>query len=106
MRHYSVDDTIKFKQWLSTDRSQLEDKKEFFDNVINILSKMFYDLTEHNFIAKNQATFSEKKKELLKQNQSILVMDFAENYHSLCKMLRKDSIGTIGNHTSICILLY
>ena len=53
IRHYSVDDTIKFKQLVSTDRKQHEDKVEFFDNFCNILNKMFYNLTEHNFIAKN-----------------------------------------------------
>ena len=54
--HYSPDN-IKLKQWLSTDRSQLEDKKEFFDDFLEKLSKMLHDLTAHHFISQKQEVF-------------------------------------------------
>ena len=70
IRHSSVDDTIKFKQWVSTDRKQHEDK---------VNCKMFYNLTEHNFVPKTRQHFM-KRKESLKQNDSMLVLDTAEIY--------------------------
>ena len=34
---FSENDVIKYKQWVSTDRSQLEDKEEFADDFITLL---------------------------------------------------------------------
>ena len=47
-------DTIKYKQWVSTDRSQLQDKEELADDFITLLWDMLHMLTEHHFTAKNQ----------------------------------------------------
>ena len=38
----------------STNRSQLEDKEEFADDLITSLPDMLYKLTEHHFYAKSQ----------------------------------------------------
>ena len=38
----------------STNRSQLEDKEEFADDLITLLPDMLYKLTKHHFIAKSQ----------------------------------------------------
>ena len=39
------ENVIKYKQWVSTDRNQLEDKEEFADDFITLLSAMLYKLT-------------------------------------------------------------
>ena len=65
---------------ISTDRSQLEDKEEFADDFITLLSDMLYKLTEHDFIAKNQNQFLKGLKASLKPNECIIILDFAENF--------------------------
>ena len=39
LQHFAQDDNIKFRQWVSTDRSQLEDKEEFFGDFLEKLSE-------------------------------------------------------------------
>ena len=48
---FSENDVIKYKQWVSTDRSQLEDKEEFADDFITLLSDILYKLTEHQALS-------------------------------------------------------
>ena len=80
LQHYSPDENIKFKQWISTDRSQLEGKEEFFDYFLEKLSEMLHYLTKHHFISQKQAKFFKEKKESLQPGEYVLVLDFAENY--------------------------
>ena len=54
---FSENDVIKYKQWVSTDRNQLEVKEEFADYFINLLSDILFKLTEHHFIAKSQIQY-------------------------------------------------
>ena len=56
---FSENDVIKYKQWVSTDRNQLEVKEEFADYFINLLSDILFKLTEHHFIAKGQIQYLE-----------------------------------------------
>ena len=77
---FSENDVIKYKQWVSTDRSQLLDKEEFADGFITLLSDMLYKLTEHHFIAKNQNQYLKGLKASLKPNECIIILDFADNF--------------------------
>ena len=77
---FSENDVIKYKQWVSTDRNQLEDKEEFADSFIILLSDILYKLTEHQFIPKNQSQYLEGLKASLKPNEYIIILDFAENF--------------------------
>ena len=65
--NYIIDDLIKYKQWISNDRSNLEEH-DFLDK----LTSMFFELTEYHFIAKKQG-------EVLRV-EAVLILDFAENY--------------------------
>ena len=49
-----IHDLIKYKQWVRTYRSNLEEDEDDFDNFLNKLTSMFFQLTEH-FIAKEQS---------------------------------------------------
>ena len=80
LQHYCADDNIKFKQWGSTDRSQPEDKDEFFDDFCEKLSETLHDLTKHDFISQKQAKFFKEKMESLQPGKCVLLLDFAENY--------------------------
>ena len=77
---YSPSGSIKYKQWVSTDRNQLEDNEEDFDDFLAKLLSMLFQLTEHNFIAKSQSKFFKDQNDTLNQDECILVLDFAENY--------------------------
>ena len=57
-----IDDLIKYKQWFSTDRSNLKDDEDEFDDFPDKLTLMFFELTEHHFIAKKQSEFFKSKK--------------------------------------------
>ena len=41
---------------------------------------MFFELTEHHFIAKKQSEFLRAKKASLKFDEAVLILGFAENY--------------------------
>ena len=64
-------------QWASTDRSNLEEHE---DDFLDKLTSMFFELTEHHFIAKKQSEFLRVKKVYLKFDEAVLILDFAENY--------------------------
>ena len=60
--NYMTDDLIKCKQWISTDRSNLEEHEDDFDD--------FLDKIE----------FQRVKKASLKFDEAVLILDFAENH--------------------------
>ena len=47
-----IDVLIKYKQWVSTDRSNLEEHEDDFDDFLVKLTSIFFELTENHFIAK------------------------------------------------------
>ena len=77
------DETIRFSQWVSTDRSQLVEEESEFDDFIENLVGKFGKLTKHHYVAKKQAEFLKQMKENLKFGESVIVSDFAENYSFL-----------------------
>ena len=54
---------IKFKQWKSTDRSNLEDVELEVDDFVDDLVEKYVTLTEHHFIAEHQSHYFRQKKE-------------------------------------------
>ncbi|XP_071839778.1 uncharacterized protein [Apostichopus japonicus] len=74
------DEFIEFKQWTTTDRAELLTIKmsvgEFIESLIGKLDQ----LTKHSFIAKAQSRYLKKCKEDLKNDEAIVLLDFAENY--------------------------
>ena len=51
------DETIRFSQWVNTDRSQLVEEESEFDDFIENLVGKFGKLTKHHYVAKKQAEF-------------------------------------------------
>ena len=49
---YMIGDLIKYKQWVSTDRSNLVEHEDDFDDFLDNLTSLFFELTEHHFTAK------------------------------------------------------
>ena len=75
-----IGDLIKYKQWVSTDRSNLEEHGDDFNDFLDRLTSMFFELTEHHFNAKKQSEFLIVKKACLNFDEVVLILDFAENY--------------------------
>ena len=77
---YDEGDTIKFKKWVSTDRSTLEseelDFEEFVEEVVTLLS----ELKAHHYVAQHQSKYFKDVKNPLGVNECVIVLDFAENY--------------------------
>ena len=78
--NYMIDDLIKYKQWVSTDRSNLEEHEDDFHDFLDKLTSTFFELTEHHFIAKKQSEFLRVKKASLKFDGAFFILDFADNY--------------------------
>ena len=62
-----IDVLIKYKRWVSTDRSNLEKHGDDLNDFLVKLTSIFFELTENHFIAK-------------KESGAVLIMDFAKNY--------------------------
>lgn len=71
---------IQYQIWESTDRSTLlsrvQDSQEFVDE----LCEKLIVLRNHDFVAKQQASYLEHLKQTLKEGEILLLCDFAENY--------------------------
>ena len=93
--NYSPSDSIKYKQWVSTDRSQLEDNEEDFDDFLTKLLSMLFQLREHHFIAKSQSNFSKKQKGTLNQDNCVLVLALLRITHLLSRTVPKTFTGII-----------
>ena len=77
---YTTDSTVKYKQWVSMDKSQLEEQEEEFEDFIETLFENFLQLTEHHYVSKKQSACFKERKSSLKDGEAILVSDFSENY--------------------------
>ena len=62
LKTFEHDDTIRFSQWFSTDRSQFVRQEIAFDDFVNYLVEKFLKLTENHYIAKTTANFLKKQK--------------------------------------------
>eukprot|EP00795_Rhopilema_esculentum_P017865 gene17865-biopygen566 len=71
---------IKFQQWTTVDRSQLISQCLPATDFISLLVKKLNDLTGHSYIAKAQAAYLRQRKDELRDNDAIVLLDFAENY--------------------------
>ena len=71
---------IQFQQWTNVDRSDLVQQILPVEDFISLLIDKLSDLTSHSYIAKAQAKYLKKCKDELKENEVIVLGDFAENY--------------------------
>ena len=104
---YSQDDddddsSIDYKQWKTTDRSELVNLTETTTDFIDIIIKKLQKLTAHSYIAKCQAVYLTKVKKELKSNEVVVLGDFAENY----QFVVQDEIQSFhwNKNDSICFI--
>ena len=84
---YSQDDIdedddycIDYKQWKTTDRSELLSLTETTSSFVNILKSKLQKLTVHSYITKSQAASLRKLKNELSSTEVVVLLDFSENY--------------------------
>ena len=70
-----------YKQWVSTDRTQLVTITESKENFIENLNTQVFILTRHSYTAKCKSWYMKKLKTSMTPMEEIIVQgDFAENY--------------------------
>ena len=73
-------DFNQFQQWESTDRADIVTMSLPADDFIENVAKKISNLTAHSFISKSQSQYLKRRKEILGENEAIVVIDFAKNY--------------------------
>ena len=71
---------VEFKQWTTTDRTDLQTLRLPVDEFIELLCEKLDKITTHSFIAKAQSSYLKQLKESLTSDEAIVLGDFAENY--------------------------
>ena len=98
-----IDVLIKYKQWVSTDRSNLEEHEDDFDDFLVKLTSIFFELTENHFIAKKQSEFLRVKMASLKFIEAVLILDLLKIIHLLFIAAPKAISGTTLRQQSISL---
>jgi hypothetical protein len=91
---------IQFQQWTNVDRSELVQQILSVEDFVSLLVQKLNTLTAHSYIAKAQAKYLKKCKEELKENEVIVLGDFAENY----KFVIQDEIQGFHWNKQTCTL--
>ncbi|XP_044579666.1 uncharacterized protein LOC123261861 [Cotesia glomerata] len=73
-------DEITYKYWISNPRTSLETFVKTSSDFVDSFCENITSLLPHNYIAKEQASYLRSLKESLKENEFIVICDFAENY--------------------------
>ena len=58
----------------------MEEHEDDFDDFLDKLTSIFFEMTKHDFIAKKQSEFLRVKKPSLKFDEAVLILYFAKNY--------------------------
>ena len=91
---------IQFQQWTNVDRSELVSHIQPVSEFISLLIEKLQALTTHSFIATSQAKYLKKVKEELREEEVIVLGDFAENY----KFIIQDEIQGFHWNKQSCTL--
>ena len=91
---------ITFCQWTSTDRAELIKQSAPVLEFVELLAEKLDKITVHSFIARTQGKYLKQCKENLKEDEVIVLVDFAENY----KFLVQDEIQGYHWNKSQCTL--
>ena len=76
----SADEEIRFKPWVSTDRTTLHDRCMPVPDFIETLADKCDKLTTHHFVSKHQSAYLSSLKESISTDEAIIILDFVENY--------------------------
>ena len=77
---YAENDTIKFQEWTTTDRSTMVSQTEYVYDYVDIVETQLQKLTSHSFITKAQGRYLKSRKTDMDSSTALILGDFAENY--------------------------
>lgn len=78
--NYDKEQTIEYKQWVSTDRTEMIQCSSTVDEFVNRITDKLDKLIPLSFIAKSQSSFFKHSKGTVRFDEAIISMDFSENY--------------------------
>ncbi|KAL5474387.1 hypothetical protein EMCRGX_G026329 [Ephydatia muelleri] len=73
-------DEIQYKQWTTTDRSQLETISQSTEEFVETFITKLQVLSRHDFIAQEQSNYLKDRKAALNEGEVLVLGDFSENY--------------------------
>lgn len=76
----SMPDNITFKQWVTSERTELETLIKPRDEFFELLIEKLTALKKHHYVSKIQSKYLKERKENLGEREAIVLADFAENY--------------------------
>lgn len=71
---------LRYSKWVSVDRCTLQEVVESVEDFLESFSSAIVTLTRHHYISKKQSASYKLSKESLKEDEVLIVGDFAENY--------------------------
>merc|ERR1712168_355858 len=71
---------VRYSKWVSVDRCSLEEVVESVEDFLRSFSSAIVLLTRHHYVSKKQSEAYRVAKESLKEDEVLVVGDFAENY--------------------------
>lgn len=78
-----LDAEVKFRQWKSTDRTEMIVQICKRSELLAIAAKQLTELVPHDFISRGQNEYIKQLKEDLPHNKALINMDFSMNYNCL-----------------------
>lgn len=95
-------DKIVYKQWVNkNNRFEFERTELMVSEYLDKLKFLFLDnFIEHDYIAKSQSDFVKTRKQNLKDDEVMVLMDFAENYSCV---IQDEIQSHHWNHTQVTI---
>ena len=75
-----MDDEISYKQWASVDSKAMLMSRFNCSRLHQKACKSCDNLRQHHYMSKPQASHLSKLKDELKDNEAVVLLDFAENY--------------------------
>ena len=91
----ATDEAVHYKQWLTTDRTTLQNFSMPMHKFLETLVKKIETLTTHHYIAKHQLPYLSALKENLRPRETIIIMDFAGNYSFVVQNAAKGYLWNI-----------
>ena len=73
-------DEIQYKQWTTTDRSQLETISQSTEEFVETFIEKLQVLSRHDFIAKEQSNYLKDRNAAFNEGEDLVLGDFSENY--------------------------
>ena len=102
--NYMIDDLIKYKNGLALIEAIWKSMRMTSMIFLINLLQFFFEMTEHDFIAKKQSEFLRVKKASLKFDEAVLILYLFIYCSRLCPKLSLEQCS--GSNPSLCFILF